>query len=65
MIIVHAKVVSYCDQLLEDDFISRTIEIIGCLHQHVNDFFHCCANMAWLAKGLGGPLFSIICSFYR
>jgi hypothetical protein len=32
MIIVQAKVVSYHNQHLEDDFIPLAIEIFGCLH---------------------------------
>jgi hypothetical protein len=54
---IATKVVSYCDQHLEDDLILLVIEIFGCLHQHVDDFFHQCANMAWLAKGSRGPPF--------
>ncbi len=59
------KVVSYCDQHLKDDLILLVIKIFGCLHQHVDDFLHQCANMAWLAKGFGGLPLSILCSFYR
>jgi hypothetical protein len=62
---IATKLVSYHDQHLEDDLILLVIEIYGCLHQHVDDLLHQCANKAWLAKGFGGlPLF-ILCSFYR
>ncbi len=47
MILTHAKVVSCCNRHPKNDFIPLVIEIFGCLHQHVNDFFHHCANMAW------------------
>jgi hypothetical protein len=50
-----AKVVSYHDQHLEDDFILLAIEIFGYLHQQIDDFFHQCVNITWLAKGFGGP----------
>ncbi len=40
-------------------------KIFGCLHQHANDFLHRCANITWSTKGFGGPLVSIIYSFYR
>jgi hypothetical protein len=60
-----AKVVSYHDRYLEDDFILLAIKIFGCLHQQVNDFFHQCVNIAWLEKGFGGPSLLILNSFYR
>jgi hypothetical protein len=41
-----AKVVSYRNQHLENDFIFLIVEIFGYLHQQVNDFLHQCANMA-------------------
>jgi hypothetical protein len=65
MIVVQEKVVSYHDQHLEDDFIFLIVKIFECLHQQANDFLHWCANMAWSMKGFGGPLLSILCSFYR
>ncbi len=62
---IATKVVSYHDQHLEDVLILVVIELFECLHQHVDDFLHQCANMAWLAKGSRGLLLSILCSFYR
>jgi hypothetical protein len=46
MITTQAKVVPYCNQHLEDDFILLAKEIFGCLHQQVDDLLHRCANMA-------------------
>jgi hypothetical protein len=63
-IVAQAKVVSYHDQHLEDDFIPLIMKTFGCLHQEANDFFHRCANMAWLVKGSKGPPLSILRSFY-
>jgi hypothetical protein len=40
MITIQANVVSYCDEHLDDDFISLAIDILGCLHQHADDFLH-------------------------
>lgn len=37
----------------------------GCLHQQVDNFVHQCGNMAWLAKGFGGPPLTILHVFYR
>jgi hypothetical protein len=37
----------------------------GCLHQQVDNFFYQCGNMAWLAKGFGGPPLTILHVFYR
>jgi hypothetical protein len=65
MIATQAKVVSYCNRHLEDNFILLVIEMFECLHQHVDDFLHQCANMAWLAKGFRDPALSIIHSFYK
>jgi hypothetical protein len=65
MIVAQAKVVSYCNQHFEDHFVLLIIEIFRCLHEQVNDFFHQCANMAWLAKGFKDPPISILRSFYR
>ncbi len=38
MIATQAKIVSYCDQHLEDDFIPLAIKMFGCLHQQVDNF---------------------------
>jgi hypothetical protein len=63
MILTHAKVVSCCNRHPKNDFIPLVIEIFGCLHQHVNDFFHHCANMAWSTKGLVVFLFQLYVHF--
>jgi hypothetical protein len=65
MIVAQAKVVPYGNQHFEDHFVPLTIEIFRCIYEQVNDFFHQCANMAWLAKGFKDPPLSILCSFYR
>ncbi len=62
-ITIQAKVVLYCDQH-SNDFILLIIKIFGCLHQQADNFFHQCANMAWLVKGFKGPPLSILRSFY-
>ncbi len=28
-------------------------------------FFHQCASMTWLAKGINGPRLTVLCAFYR
>jgi hypothetical protein len=33
-----------------DVFLPLAIKDFGCLHQHVNSFFHRCANMVWTIK---------------
>lgn len=33
--------------------------------KQMHEFFHQCSNMAWGAKGSGGPPPSILCAFYR
>ncbi len=48
-----------------DAFFLLAIQVFGCFHQQVNNFFHQCANMAWTTKGTGGPLLSLLCSFYK
>jgi hypothetical protein len=35
-------------------FFPFAIEIFGCLHQQVEDFFHQFVNMVWSAKGTCG-----------
>jgi hypothetical protein len=65
MITIQAKVVSYCDKHLDNDFISLAIKMLGCLHHHINNFLHQCVNMTWSTKGSKGPLLLIIHSFYR
>jgi len=65
MVTIQVEVVSYCDKHLDNDFISLAIEILVCLHQHADDFFHQCVNMTWSTKGSRGPLLLIIRSFYK
>jgi hypothetical protein len=65
MIIVQAKVVPYHNQHFENHFVLLIVEIFKCIYEQVNDFFHQCANIAWLAKGFKDPPLSILCSFYR
>jgi hypothetical protein len=63
-IVVHAKVVSYCDRCFEDDFILLVVEIFGCLHQQMNNFLHQFVNITWSAKS-SRAFFSILCPFYK
>jgi hypothetical protein len=63
-ITIQTKVVLYRDQH-PNDFIPLIIEIFECLHQQADNFFHQCANMAWLMKGFKGPPLLILRSFYR
>jgi hypothetical protein len=46
-----------------DEFFPIAKKVFSCLHQQVGDFFHQCANMAWLAKD--GSLNITLCAFYR
>jgi hypothetical protein len=42
------------------------IMVFGYLHQHMEGFFHRCANMAHGVKGTSKCLFiSILCAFYK
>jgi len=63
MIVAQPKFVSYYNRHFKNDFIPLTIEIFGCLHQHVDNFFHRYGNMAWLAKGLVVLLFQLYVHF--
>jgi hypothetical protein len=65
MVTIQAKVVSYYNKHLDDDFISLIVKILGCLHHQVNNFLHQHANVTWSMKGFGGPFLLIIRSFYR
>jgi hypothetical protein len=55
----------YWDQYLVDLFLPLAVEIFGCLHQQLDNFFHCCANMAWPTKVFKGLLLLILCAFYK
>ncbi len=55
----------YRNQYLVDLFFPLAIEIFGCLHQHVDNFLHRGANMAWTAKVFRSPPLLILCAFYR
>jgi hypothetical protein len=63
-IATQAKVISYCDQHFEDDFITLVVEIFGCLQQQMETFFYQCANRSCVTKNFRGIL-SILCSFYK
>jgi hypothetical protein len=52
-------------------FFFLIIEVFGCLHQQVEDFFHGCAVMMWRTKGIRshpllilGGVASNTCNFY-
>jgi len=55
----------YQDQYLVDLFFPLVIEIFGCLHQQADNFFHCYANMALVAKGFKSPFLSVLHAFYK
>jgi hypothetical protein len=61
-ITLQATIKLYCNRHLGDVFLSLVIEIFGCLHEHVENFFHRCANMAWSIKGFGGE--ALIFQYY-
>jgi hypothetical protein len=46
----------YRDQFLVDMFLPRAIEVFVCLHQHMDEIFHRCANMAGGVKGIASFL---------
>ncbi len=46
IITLQATIKLYCNQHLGDMFFSLIIEVFGCLHEHVKNFLHRCANMA-------------------
>ncbi len=50
----------YHDHYLTNVFFPFVKEVFGCLHQQVNNIFHRCANMAWMAKGIEGLLLSML-----
>jgi hypothetical protein len=51
-IVTQAKERLYHDWHLVDVCILLATKVFGCLHQYVDDIFHRCANMVWLAKGI-------------
>jgi hypothetical protein len=55
----------YHDHYLVDMFLPFVIKVFGYLHQEADNFLHQCGNVAWIAKGTGGPPLSILCSFYN
>jgi hypothetical protein len=55
----------YYNWYLADQFSPLAIKVFGCLHQHVDDFSHLCANMTWSAKGFKGLPLLILHSFYK
>lgn len=56
----------YCDRYSTTYvFPLLAMMIFGCLRYQVNNFFHRCANMVWIVKGIGGPHLSMLFSFHR
>ncbi len=55
----------YHDYYLTDVFLPIAIEVFGCLHQHVDNFFHQCVNMTWIAKDIGGLPLLVLFPFYK
>ncbi len=62
--VLHAKKRFYHSRHLSGSIFPLAIEVFGCLHQQANKFLCQCANMVWLAKGIGLPL-DVLCVFYR
>jgi hypothetical protein len=57
IIATHAKDNLYHDWFVVDMFFPLVVKFFGCLNQHVDGFFHQCANMTWGMKGIGSLLF--------
>jgi membrane-associated PAP2 superfamily phosphatase len=55
----------YRNYYLVDMFFPLVIKVFRSLHQQFDNFFHQCANMAWIAKGIKALLLSVLHSFYR
>lgn len=55
----------YHDYYSMDVFFFLAIEVFQCLHWHVENFFHRCANMTWIAKGTEGLPLSMLFSFHK
>jgi len=61
-ITLQATIKLCCNWHLGDVFLSLIIEVFGCLHEHVKNFSHQCANMAWSIKGFEGE--ALIFQYY-
>jgi hypothetical protein len=55
----------YYDWYLVNMFLLLTIEVFGCLHELVDNFFHWCVNMVWINKSIRSFFILILCSFYK
>jgi hypothetical protein len=55
----------YDNQFSTDIFIHLIIEVFGCLHQQVDEFFHQCANMVWGVKDTRGLPLLVLRAFYK
>ncbi len=65
MVAIQAKKRLYHNQHPTNTFLPLAIEVFEWLYQQANNFFHQCASMVWLAKGLSGLPSVILCAFYR
>ncbi len=60
-----AKEQNYRDQHLVNQFLPLTVEVFGCLYNHVDVFLHNCANAIWILKGLKAlPSFFVLVTFF-
>ncbi len=65
IIATHVKDNLYHNWFVVDMFFLLVVKVFGCLNQHVDGFFHQCANMTSGMKGIGSLLFSILHAFYK
>jgi hypothetical protein len=63
--VAHAKEKIYHNQHLPNAFLPLAIKVFVCLHQQVDNFFHWCASMVWLAKGIDGYCLADLSVFYK
>ncbi len=65
MVVVQAKERLYHDQHPTDMFFLLANRGFWVLTPMSGQFFHQCASVVQLAKGIGGPPLTILCAFYR
>jgi hypothetical protein len=65
MVATQIKEGLYRDWYLANLFLHLAVEVFGCLHQHVDEKIHCCANMAWASKVFRSLPLLILHAFYR
>jgi len=55
----------YDSQFSTNMFFHLVVEVFGCLHQQMDEFFHQYANMVWGMKDTKGPPLLVLCAFYK